>query len=452
MHSLTLTFHKPLLRRLLLLSTALLLLLPAARAQDAEPLELSLDQALEMAVERNFSVQQSGFEVDAARARARQANAVFLPQLSLEYNAVRTNDPLNVFGFRLKQQSVTQQDFAPDRLNNPDAFPNYSAAVQLQQPVLNPGRIKQRAAARDQLRSQREQLSGTREQIRFQVKQQYYTATMSVEKQEVISEALATAEAFEQQAENFAEEGMLSREDLLAARVHRLELENQLLEAENELENARQELAFMLGYGSDRRVIPTDALTAREAGMAATDTGTPLDNAFLRAIDHQVAAAADMQRAAQFSFLPSLNLFGSYELNDDEAFGFESSSYMIGANLRWNLFSGFQQVGKMQEARAQKRQAETMLQEQQIAQQNQLEQARRTLRQAEEQIQVSREAITQAEENARIRRNRHEEGLARTTDLLAAETRLSEVRLRELAAIFRYNMSVAAIEMLLGSE
>ncbi|MFW6347000.1 MAG: TolC family protein [Cyclonatronaceae bacterium] len=418
-------------RRLSLLGAALVLLLPVAQAQEAEPLELSLEQALELAVERNFSVQQSGFEVDAARARSRQANAVFLPQLSLEYNAVRTNDPLNVFGFRLKQQSVTEQDFAPNLLNNPDAFPNYSAAIQLQQPVLNPGRIKQRSAARNQLRSQREQLSGTREQIRFQVKQQYYTATMSAEKQEVISEALATAEAFEEQAENFADQGMLSREDLLAA---------------------RQQLAFMLGYGSDRRVMPTDALTARPAGVAATDAETPLDNAFLRAIDHQVAAATDMQRAAQFSFLPSFNLFGSYELNDDEAFGFEASSYMIGANLRWNLFSGFQQIGKAQEAKAQRRQAETMLQEQQIAQQNELEQARRALRQAEKQMAVSREAITQAEENARIRRNRHEEGLERTTDLLAAETRLSEVRLRELAAIFRYNMSVAAIEMLLGSE
>ena len=80
-------------------------------------LTLSLQEAIEIALEQNFSTAQAEFDVDKTRAQFRQTNAVFLPQLSFEYNAISTNDPLNVFGFKLKQEVVSQQDFNPALLN-----------------------------------------------------------------------------------------------------------------------------------------------------------------------------------------------------------------------------------------------------------------------------------------------------------------------------------------------
>ena len=76
-------------------------------------LSLSLQEATEIALEQNFAIEQAEYDIDKTRAQYRQTNALFLPQISFDYNAVSTNDPLNVFGFKLKQEIVTQQDFNP---------------------------------------------------------------------------------------------------------------------------------------------------------------------------------------------------------------------------------------------------------------------------------------------------------------------------------------------------
>jgi outer membrane protein TolC len=56
-------------------------------------------------------------------------------------------------------------------------------------------------------------------------------------------------------------------------------------------------------------------------------------------------------RAAQMQFLPTLNAFGSYELHDTSIFGTGAESYMVGAQLKWNLFKGGQQLGVLKKQR-----------------------------------------------------------------------------------------------------
>src|SRR6056297_1776396 len=142
---------------------------------DAGTMNLSLSEAMNMALDQNFNLEQAGFDVDKTHAQYRQTNAVFLPQLSFEYNAISTDDPLNVFGFKLKQEIVEQADFNPMLLNDPEVTQNYSAAFKVQQPLLNPDMFLQRSAVKNQLNSADEQVAGTRNYVEFQVQNQYYS-------------------------------------------------------------------------------------------------------------------------------------------------------------------------------------------------------------------------------------------------------------------------------------
>lgn len=432
----------------------LMLFLPnaAANAQSSgnQVLNLSLKEAIETAQNQSFSVQDAAFESQAAQHVFSQTRAVFLPSISFEYDIVSTNDPLNVFGFKLKQERVTQQDFDPSRLNSPDAFENYSARIKVQQPLFNPDMFLARSAARSQMNSSREQLASTKNHIRFQVTRLYFELVLHGEQLNVIREALLTAEEFERQSRIFFDEGLINREDLLTAQVHRLELESKKLGITNKQADASANLAHLLGYDSSISINPTDILEQINGTLPDIDPAEILiDNAYLRAISHKAEAASGMLRSSLYGFLPKINVFGQYEFNDSDFGGFEASSYLIGANLTWNIFSGYQKAGRVSESRVRARQAETMLQNQTIDQQNRLESAWRALEHAGRQIEVRGEAIEQATENIRIRSNRYQEGMESTTDLLQAQTRLSEARLNQLVAIFQYNMSVAAIEMLL---
>jgi outer membrane protein TolC len=159
-----------------------------------------------------------------------------------------------------------------------------------------------------------------------------------------------------------------------------------------------------------------------------------------------------MVKSSNFSFLPKINLFGSYEFNDADFAGFDASSYMIGANLTWNIFSGYSKVGKVMEAKADYRKAQTMQQNHRMEQENQVRQAYRALEHAQQELELTDESIAQSEEDVKIRTNRYEQGMERTTDLLEAETKLAESRLKNVAALYKYNMSIATLEMLLEKD
>ena len=416
-------------------------------------LSLSLQETIEIALEQNFSIEQAEFDIDKTRAQYRQTNAVFLPQLSFEYNAVSTNDPLNVFGFKLKQEIVSQQDFNPALLNNPDAYENYSAKFEVRQPVFNPDMLMQRGAVKSQLNSANEQLQGTRNNVRYQVRNQYYSLILHTRQLEVIESALETASEHRRQAQNFFEEGLLSKEDFLAARVYELEMESRKINTENQLNSIQEEMALLLGLDGSVNIIPTEKLNGIEGSFIPSDVSNiNVNNAQTRAIEQRVKAAERMSKSAKFSFLPKINLFGSYEYNDPDFASFGANSYMIGANLRWNIFSGFSQTGKVMEARADYRKAQSMQQSHLFEMENRVREAYRTLEHAKKELELTDEAIAQSTKDVKIRSNRYREGMERTTDLLEAETKLAEAKLKNVMALYKYNMSIAALEMLLEQD
>ena len=428
-------------------------IISAQQSESNNAMSLSLEEATSIALDHNFSIEMAESDRDKSKAQFRQTNAVFLPQISFDYNAVSTNDPLNVFGFKLKQEIVTQQDFNPMLLTDPNVTQNYSASFQVQQPLFNPDMMLQRSAVKNQLNSADEQLSGTRKHVEFQVRNKYYSLILHHRQLGVLETALTTAAEHRRLAQNYLEEGLISKEDFLAARVYELEMESRKLNTENQLAKVEEEMAILLGMNGSVKISPTKDLN--QINLAALPDNlitTSIDNAQTRAIEYRVKAAEQMVKSANFSFLPKINLFGYYEYNDPDFAGFDASSYMIGANLKWNIFSGFSKAGKVMEAKADYRKAQTMQENHRMEQENKVRQAYRALEHARQELELTDESIAQSEESVKIRTNRYEQGMERTTDLLEAETKLAESRLKNVAALYKYNMSIATLEMLLEKD
>jgi outer membrane protein TolC len=306
---------------------------------------------------------------------------------------------------------------------------------------------------KSQLNSVSEQLEGTKNYVRYQVRQQYYNLILHIEQIEVLETALKTAGEHRRQAQNYFEEGLISKEDYLSAKVYELDMESQKLQTQNALDRVQEDLALLLGLEGKVRIQPTDDLNYELSPEAVIGTHEfEVNNAQTRAIEYKVQAAKKMFRASEFSFIPKINLFGSYEFNDNDFAGFDASSYMIGANLRWDIFSGFSKVGKVMEAKADYRKAQSMQENHRLDQENKVRQAIRSIDHATKQISLTEQAIEQSTEDVKIRTNRYVEGMERTTDLLEAETKLAEAKLKNVMAVYQYNMSIAALQMLLEND
>lgn len=437
-----------------LLIAVLLAVTHSAHAQDqgkskVVEREMSLREALALTEESNFEIQMAEADVEIVRSQFRQTNAAFLPQLSIEETGVSTNDPLNVFGFRLKQQTVTTADFNPDRLNNPDTYENFTTKFEVRQPVFNADMLYKRSAVKNRVNAAKEQLEGTSQYARFQVKDTYYRLLLMQNRLATIEQSLKTARENERQANNFFEEGMISKADYLAAKVRLLELESQQSQTEDQYKTVQDNFNYLLGLDENVRIIPTDSMQdpkySTEQFKEIEDTG----NSTLDALQYRVNAAEQMVKSAKFSFVPTINLFGNYEFNDEVLFGTRGESYLLGASLKWNLFSGFSKVGKVMESKAELRKAEIAYENRAFKNRLEIKQAQRSITQAQTQLNFAESSVEQAAEDFRIRNDRYEQGMEKTTDLLAAETKLAQARFQRLNALYQYHKSVATLELLL---
>src|SRR6185295_7575456 len=75
---------------------------------------LGLQEAIAASITSNNAIKLSALDVQIARTKFRQSDAVFLPQANISYTAITTNNPLNAFGFKLQQRSITETDFNPE--------------------------------------------------------------------------------------------------------------------------------------------------------------------------------------------------------------------------------------------------------------------------------------------------------------------------------------------------
>ena len=108
---------------------------------------ITINEAISATLNNNKTIRLAQLDESIAASNYKQTEAIFLPQLSFSYTAMTTNNPLNAFGFKLQQKSITQNDFNPDLLNNPSATGDFTTAVQLQQPLLNLDLLYKRKAA-----------------------------------------------------------------------------------------------------------------------------------------------------------------------------------------------------------------------------------------------------------------------------------------------------------------
>ena len=88
---------------------------------------ISLDQAIQIALEKNPLRKAALADQKAAVAGVQQARSLLLPHIGFSETATRGNDPVYVFGTKLRQQRFTTADFALNELNRPTPIGNFSS-------------------------------------------------------------------------------------------------------------------------------------------------------------------------------------------------------------------------------------------------------------------------------------------------------------------------------------
>ncbi|MFD0797290.1 TolC family protein [Maribacter chungangensis] len=419
--------------------------------QAQEPQWISKEEVLVKMKENNNALKIAETNIRAAQGDFKQTNAIILPTIGVSHTGIATTNPLMAFGSKLNQEILTAADFDPALLNDPRQIEDYATRLTIEQPLLNFDGLHQRKAAKSKLRATELQSARQGQYITLEVDKAYMQLQLAYKTVEVLRKARETALENQRIANNSFKQGYLQKSDVLAVNVRVAEIENQLQYAQSNVLNASNQLSVLMNDTSYALLKPADTLMIWPVDATLLATTTVTDNrADIQAMASATEAYQQMHKADKMSFLPRLNAFGTYELHDDEIFQGDSDGYLFGAELKWNILEGSKRFGKAQKSKAEFEKSKLELEQYKAESHVEFNRAMRMLQDAQNNLELTTLSLDQSAESLRIRTNRFEQGLEKTTDLLMAETQYAQKQLEYYATIFQHNYALAYVQFLMA--
>lgn len=404
-----------------MVSLGMLVAVPA-RAQ------LTLGEAFRQADQSAYSNRIAAGSAATQQAQTLAPLKGILPSLRFEAGYVRTTDPIGVFGSTLRQRTVSQANFDPQRLNYPGALSNYQTGIVVEQPLFNADAWTGRRAAVRAAGATRAQEEWTRLSTRVDVVRAYYGAVLAVERATTFRSAARAAHSHVTQAEAMVRQGLVTKSDALLASVRAGDIDAQLAEAEGGAATARRQLAVLLGReGGDlppELAAPTHLPSSeRIRAVVARDTAADVvaPRADLRAADEGLAAARADALRARSAYLPRLNSFARYDWNSaDRPYGGDRN-WTVGVMASWSPFAGASELADIQATAGRVQSTEAQAEAARANARLDAEQTRTALVVALTRLEIAERAAAQSAEAHRIVGRKYDGGLASVTELLDAQ-------------------------------
>ncbi len=420
----------------------------AAGAQTTSQ-HLAVEEAVAAAIAGNDAVKLAALDEQIAKAKYHQTDAIFLPQAGVSYTVFSTNNPLNAFGFKLQQKSITAADFNPALLNHPGATPDFTTRFEVQQPLLNLDMSYQRKGAARQVEMYALSTKRTKEYLAAETRKAYLQLQLLYNVQKVLDEALVTGKAVRKSAEDYFKQGLIQKSDVLNAGVHVMNIETQLQNTASGIRDVSDMLSLLMGRNGSV-VYAVDSLELNRQtpdSLQLTD-----ERADFKAMQKGMEGYDMMIKASKMSQLPRVNAFGSWQLNDKSLLGFGANAYLVGVQLSWTVFNGNRTKNMIAQQGFEKNKLAQQLQQQKDEAALQVAHAKRQIADADFAIRQQQLAVEQSYEAFRVLQNRYAQGLVKTTDLLMAQTQLSQQQLGYVQALYSYNLAITGLQFLTSTK
>jgi len=425
----------------------------AAVAQQEEP--LSLQQAVAIALERSPQHKAALAETHAAKADVKEAQSFFFPRITFSEAATRSNDPVYVFGTRLRQSRFTAANFALNQLNNPKPIGNFATRFGGQWNVFDSFSTTFNARkARELKTASAERLARADQVILYRVIQSYYGVLFAKRQVELAEYAAGTAQAVADQSRSRFEAGTTVESDYLVAQVDVASRQQELVRARNSLALAAAELDLAMGVVADHSYRLTSELAERDlptASLPESDALALKQRSDLKEVAAIMRANDAGLQAARSAYGPRINVFATSELNNVSPFSNGSNNWAAGAELQFDIFSGGQKAASVERARANVERMQALKQSAEDGIRLDVRRAYYDYDSAQQMLSVTKTATTQAEEGLRIVTNRYRAGMNTITDVLRAEDATRNARTNYWQAVYHYIVSYASLELATGS-
>lgn len=410
-------------------------------------------ECVNLALGRNQEILIGLEKLNYADAQVKEAVSTALPRIDFQgmYTRIGNNQ-----GFPVGEDSTGQEI---EIKMTPDDY--WNASITLNQVIFAGGKVgAARKAAKYYRRAMRSDLRQTKQNIIHDTQNAYFGVILAERLIQVNEEALAQSQRHAENTRKLKDNGFASDYDVLRAEVAAANLKPNLIRARNNYKIAVDGLKLTMGLD------PSDSL-AVQGELVYQPYPIDLETALRSARENrpeiwELVNMAEVYQSgvtvARGNLLPNFNVQGSYAwAKDDLTFGEDSDisyewrdSWRISGILTFPIFDGLYGFSKMDQARADLRQAKLQLEMVENGIKLEVRTALANLEQAEELIQSQAKTVSQAQESRRIAEARYNQGLSTQLDVNDARLNLTQAQTNEAQALYEYMVAKSAMLRAMG--
>lgn len=388
----------------------------------SEQLDLSLNQAYNMALESNHDIRIAAESVEQGKLLQKQAITVLFPELTANagYNSI-------------EYQDGTKNDGS-------------SWGLSLNQTVYNGGRVwVAKRGAEYTLNAALRGLDFARQSVLIDLISRANALLTAEDLLKVSEKRVQRVQEQLRQAQARVDLGDMPRTNVLDAKVALSSVQLERVEAQKTVALAGKRLSTLIGADVDLRVEVPEILVSLEGlSLQSLVDQAVSDRPDLAQSRELIRIAREEAELTRRNGYPDVDITGSYtKYSDDDLFAPETQ---IGINLSWPFFQGGLVKLQTRESLSKVRQAEETYESQLDAVSLEVEEALLTLQTRRTQKQLVTDNLTTAMENHRLAKARFDLGAASSLEVLDAEENLAEAE--NLEVNYKYDTSTAQARLL----
>ena len=403
----------------------LIILLSITYTQAQDSRNLSLEEIVQLALTTSDASKINGSQIDLAKNELNITKNMQYPDLNIsgQYRYLTNADvklQIPLSSSESSDGSTEQSSSSP----NVNGLLLGSADVSL--PIFSGFKLKNSVSAgENKLQASISNAANDQEKLALQAIQMYlnlYKANATID---LVKDNLKSADQRVKDFTNMEENGLLARNDLLKAQLQQANIE---LSLANATKNAR-----ILNYNLNALLKLPEDTTINTDVSAITPIAATLPNISqrndLQALNYQEEALHDQIKIAKGDYYPSLALVGGYIALDLNNALTVTNAMNVGVGLSYNVSSLFKTKAKVKLAESQAQEMSYRIDQAtsqaKVTAQNALAEYNLAL----ETFEVYEVSEEQAVENYRIVKDKYDNGLSDTNDLLEADVQQLQTRI-----------------------
>lgn len=400
---------------------------------DAQPRNLTLDEAVQLGIQNSKQLKRSQFKINEALSRLDQAKDSRLPDAKVSFQYLHA---------LMLSRVISIPGVTKDPLKIPFDFPAYMGTLSVTEPIFAGNQFKYARQSADlMVAMSRIDADQDKEDVIYLIINSYLNYDKILENQLIVAQNMQDVQSKLDEIIKYEAQGLATKNDVLRFQLQKSQLQVTELQLESNRKIANYNLNILLGLPDDTEIIlPAFDYKINETPVFADLLQTAETNRReLQDINYQSKIADVNVKKIHDQRLPQVSATGGMYYINPTGQVIPTHNNLIapitlGIGASWDIGTLYKNKNKEHEASLQRKELD-------VAKEQSLDDIKKDVHEqfvayqtALEQIKLLQVAVDQATENERISESKFKNNLISTTDRIDAQTQLYSARVNlELA-------------------